>query len=274
MANKMNHLSISIKATEFQKFKHWLHSTVGIDLKETKTKLVEGRLACRLRHYNLKNYNAYFEMITSKDAVIEAQMAIDLLTTNETYFFREPKHFDFLSNDVLSKIYQGQNFRLWCAASSTGEEPYTLAMTLAEGLGTIPWQIVASDINQQVLEKARSGHYALERAHNIPKHLLHKYGLKGARSQQGTFLIQKTLRDKIQFKQINLINALPDIGKFDVVFLRNVMIYFDNETRIQVVNKIVHLLKPGGYLFVSHSESLVGINTQLKIVKPSIFIKI
>lgn len=269
----MNYPQISINIAEFQKFKLWLHSTTGIDLKETKLKLVEGRLACRLKHYNLSSYSAYFKMITSKGAIVEAQMAVDLLTTNETYFFREPKHFDFLKNNLLANARKGINFRLWCAASSTGEEPYTLAMTLADGLGTTPWQIVASDINQQVLDKARSGHYALERAHNIPKHLVHKHCLKGLRSQQGTFLMQKSLRDSIQFKQINLIHSLPDIGKFDVIFLRNVMIYFNNETRTKVVNQIVDRLKPGGHLFVSHSESLVGVNEQLKIVQPSIFIK-
>ena len=269
----MNLRAISINTAEFQKFKIWLHSTAGIDLKETKRKLVEGRLACRLRHYNLESYGAYFTMITSKNAAVEAQIAVDLLTTNETYFFREAKHFDFLKKNILAKADNKQNFRLWCAASSTGEEPYTLAMTLAEGLGSTPWQIIASDINLQVLEKARSGHYALERAHNIPKTLLQKYCLKGLASQEGTFLIHKALRDKVEFKQINLINALPDFGQFDVIFLRNVMIYFDNETRTQVVNKIVSLLKPGGYLFISHSESLVGINTQLKIVQPSVFIK-
>ena len=270
---KMINHSLSINTAEYQKFKLWLHSSAGIDLKETKIKLVEGRLACRLRHYNLKSYDAYFKMITAKNAHIEAQMAVDLLTTNETYFFREEQHFEFLKKNILAKAKSKQNFRLWCAASSSCEEPYTLAMTLAEGLGSAPWQIIASDINLQVLEKARSGHYALERAHNIPKILLQKYCLKGLGSQEGTFLIHKALRDKIEFKQINLINALPDFGQFDVIFLRNVMIYFDNETRTQVVNKIVSLLKPGGYLFISHSESLVGINTQLKIVQPSVFIK-
>jgi len=270
----MNYLPVFISAAEFQKFKLWLLQTTGIYLKETKTKLVEGRLACRLRHYNLDSYSAYFDMITSKNATIEAQMAIDLLTTNETYFFREPKHFDFLKDNLLPKARKGKNFNLWCAASSTGEEPYTLAMTLAEGLGTTPWQIVASDINLQVLAKAQSGHYALARAHNISKHLLCKYCLKGSGSQEGTFLIQKVLRDKIQFKQINLIGTLPEMGKFDVIFLRNVMIYFNHETRIQVVNKVVTLLKSGGHLFVSHSESLVGINTQLKIVQPSVFVKL
>lgn len=270
----MNYPQVSINANEFQKFKRWLYETAGIDLKETKLKLVEGRLACRLKHYQLSSYGKYFDMITTKGEVTEAQMAIDLLTTNETYFFREPQHFEFLKTDILSKAPKGVNFRLWCAASSTGEEPYTLAMTLAEGLSTTPWQIVASDINLQVLEKARTGHYAMQRGHNIPTHLLHKYCLKGVRSQQDTFLINKELRNKIQFKQVNLINLLPDIGRFDVIFLRNVMIYFDNETRGKVVNKIANLLKPGGYLFVSHSESIVGISEQLKIVQPSIFVKI
>lgn len=271
--NNMNYPQVAINVAEFNKFKKWLHSNVGIDLRETKIKLVEGRLACRLRHYNLLSYNAYFKMITEKNAHTEAQMAVDLLTTNETYFFREPKHFDFLKNKLLANPPKDRMFRLWCAASSTGEEPYTLAMTLAESLGINPWQIVASDISQRVLEKAKSGHYALERAHNISKEALRKYCLKGLRTQEGTFLIQKKLRDKMQFKQINLIKPLPDIGKFDVIFLRNVMIYFDNDTRIKVVNQIVDLLKPGGHLFVSHSESLVGVNPQLKIVQPSIFIK-
>lgn len=271
-------IATTIKTTEFFKFKRWLYENVGIDLKETKLKLVEGRLASRLRHYHLNSYSDYFAMITDRNAHVEAQIAIDLLTTNETYFFREPKHFDFLEQYIVPQFRQDlskkeKEFRLWCGASSTGEEPYTLAMTLAENMGERPWQIVASDINHQVLEKARSGHYALDRAHNIPKHLLHKYCLKGRGTQEGTFLVNKELRDNIQFRQINLINALPDIGVFDVVFLRNVMIYFDNPTRERVVNKVIDVLKPGGYFVVSHSESLVGISTKLTLLKPSIFIK-
>lgn len=275
----MNLPAATIKTTEFFKFKKWLYQTVGIDLKDTKIKLVEGRLASRLRHYRLNSYGDYFAMITTKSAHVEAQIAIDLLTTNETYFYREPQHFDYLSQQIVPQFRQNsasnaKTFRLWCGASSSGEEPYTLAMTLAESMGDRPWQIVASDINNQVLAKARSGHYALERAHNIPERLLKKYCLRGIGTQEGTFLMDKKLRDRIQFRQINLINTLPDIGTFDVVFLRNVMIYFDNPTREKVVNRIVHALNPGGYFIVSHSESLVGINTQLKVVKPSIFTKL
>lgn len=265
---------ILINDAEFKKFKSWLYEAAGIDLKDSKSKLVEGRLASRLRHYDLYSYAAYFKIISRKDGLHEAQVAVDLLTTNETYFFREHKHFDFLQERLLPKVSPGKNFRLWCAASSTGEEPYTLAMTLAEGLGLTPWQILATDINVQVLEKASSGHYGLERAHNIPQYLLKKYCLKGSRKQEGTFLIKKELRDKIDFQQLNLIKPFPQMGKFDVIFLRNVMIYFDENTRIKLVKKAVELLKPGGHLFVSHSESLIGISEQLKMVQPSVFIKV
>lgn len=269
----MNYSLISITSAEFQKFKLWLLASAGIDLKDSKEKLVEGRLAKRLNYYHLESYDAYFNMVTAANGSVEAQIAVDLLTTNETYFFREPKHFEFLSEQLLPRVQKGQYFRLWCAASSTGEEPYTLAMTLAEGLQGTPWQMLASDINLQVLETASAGHYPVERAHNIPKHLLCKYCLKGNGTQEGTFLIQDELRQKITFKQINLIKALPEMDKFDVIFLRNVMIYFNNETRIKVIGQLLALLKPAGYLVVSHSESLVGINTQLTMVQPSIFIK-
>lgn len=264
---------ILINNVEFKKFQIWLYETAGIDLKESKNKLVEGRLAPRLRHYDLSSYDQYFQMITHINGANEAQIAVDFLTTNETYFFRESKHFDFLRNELLPGVPLGRNFRLWCAASSTGEEPYTLAMTLAEGLGTKPWQILATDINMQVLDKAKLGHYVLDSSHKIETNLLVKYCLKGSGKQEGTFMFKKTLRDKITFQQLNLVKAFPNLGLFDVIFLRNVMIYFDENTRIKVVKKIVELLRPGGYLFVSHSESLIGISDKLKMLRPSIFIK-
>ncbi len=270
----MNQAVITINLAEFTKFKLWLHEVAGIDLKETKQKLVEGRLAPRLRHYKLNSYAAYFKMITHKHSRTEAQLAVDLLTTNETYFFREPKHFEFLSHALSTHYKHASNFRLWCAASSTGEEPYTLAMLLQDNLINSNWEMIASDINLQVLEKASAGHYPLIRAKDIPKHLLHKYCLKGVGNQEGSFIIDRQLREKVQFKKVNLIEPLPSIGNFDVIFIRNVMIYFNTETRDQVVHKIVSHLKTGGYLFVSHSESLVGISKQLKMVQPSIFVKV
>ncbi len=262
-----------LKDDEFQQFRAWLHKTAGISLSPAKKPLVSGRLAKRLKHYKLPSYGEYFRLITQSSGSDELQIALDLLTTNETYFFREPKHFEFLSKEVLPHARPGQPFRLWSAASSSGEEPYTLAMTLAEGLGSMQWEIVASDISSRVLEKARTGHYSLDRTEGIPKHMLVKYCLKGTGSQEGTFLIDRTLRNKVQFMQINLNNALPRIGEFDVVFLRNVMIYFDMDTKREVVSRMMPYLKSGGYFFVSHSESLNGISDSLELVKPSVYRK-
>lgn len=263
----------SLTDSEFEQFKSWLYEAAGINLSQAKKALVAGRLGKRLKHHGLVSYGEYFRLIRQQSEAVEMQMALDLLTTNETYFFREPKHFDYLRLQILPKVPPVKTYRVWCAASSSGEEPYTIAMTLAEGLPSTPWEIVASDISTRVLEKARSGHYALERAHNIPKPLLSKYCLKGTGTQEGTFLLDRSLRSRVQFMQINLNESLPKIGEFDMVFLRNVMIYFDMETKRQVVARILPLLKPGGYFIVSHSESLNGVCDTLKIVTPSIYRK-
>jgi chemotaxis protein methyltransferase CheR len=262
---------------EFHQFQSWLYLTAGINMSSSKKALVAGRLSKRLKHHNLCSYGDYFRLISDKTEAAELQVALDLLTTNETHFFREPKHFDFLRLEVLPKASPGKTYRVWCAASSSGEEPYSIAMTLAEGLaggplGT-PWEIIASDISTSVLEKARSGHYAMARADKIPKPLLAKYCLKGIGTQEGTFLIEQNLCNRVQFMQINLNAALPKIGEFDMIFLRNVMIYFDMNTKRQVVARMLPLLKPGGFFIVSHSESLNGITDRLELVTPSIYRK-
>jgi len=276
-AKILMHITV-LNDSEFQQFQSWLHITAGISLSPSKKALVAGRLAKRLKHYNLNSYGDYFRLITHKEEAAELQLALDLLTTNETHFFREPKHFDFLRSHVLPEAQPGKTFRVWCAACSTGEEPYSIAMTLAEGLsigsfGT-PWEIVASDISTRVLEKARSGHYKIERSGGIPKPLLAKYCLKGTGSQQGTFLIEQSLLSRVQFMQVNLNAALPKLGEFDVIFLRNVMIYFNMETKREVVARMLPLLKQGGYFIISHSESLNGITDRLKVLTPSIYRKL
>jgi chemotaxis protein methyltransferase CheR len=258
---------------EFSQFQSWLYGAAGISLSPAKKALVAGRLFKRLKHYELDSYGEYFKLIMSGQRNGELQVALDLLTTNETYFFREPKHFDFLRQQVLPKAAPGKTFRVWSAASSSGEEPYSLAMTLAENLGTTPWEIIGSDISSQVLAKARAGHYPMERATNLPEPLLHKYCLKGIGKQQGTFLVERSLRSRVNFIQVNLNEALPELGEFDVIFLRNVMIYFDQETKIKVVARLLPRLKSGGYFIVSHSESLNGVSDAMKLVAPSIYRK-
>ncbi|MHB9118564.1 MAG: CheR family methyltransferase [Burkholderiales bacterium] len=258
---------------EFRQFQSWIYKTAGINMSPAKKALVSGRLSKRLKHYQLPSYGDYFRLITQATEAAELQIAIDLLTTNETYFFREPKHFDFLRTQVLPLAQPGQPFRLWSAASSSGEEPYSLAMTLAEGLPSNSWEIVASDISSTMLGKARCGHYAMERAEHIPKALLAKYCLKGAGSQEGTFLIERSLRSRVRFMTINLNAAIPRLGEFDVIFLRNVMIYFNMETKREVVARMLPLLKRGGYFITSHSESLNGVTESLTVVEPSIYRK-
>jgi chemotaxis protein methyltransferase CheR len=258
---------------EFRQFQAMIYDIAGISLSDAKKPLVSGRLAKRVKQYGLVSYGDYFRLLMQQDQRAELQNAIDLLTTNETYFFREPKHFDFLRQHIADLQRPGRAFRVWSAASSSGEEPYTIAMVLADMLGDAPWEVVGSDISTRVLDTARKGHYPMKRIEGIPKHCLSKYCLKGVGPQEGTFLIDRSLRSRVSFQQVNLNESLPKLGEFDVIFLRNVMIYFDMETKRQVVARMLPLLRPGGYFFVSHSESLNGINETLRVVTPSVYRK-
>ncbi|MCB6183964.1 protein-glutamate O-methyltransferase CheR [Leeia sp. TBRC 13508] len=257
---------------EFELFRGMIYQVAGISLSDIKKPLVSGRLAKRVRHFGKQRFGDYFKIMMADKA--EFQNAIDLLTTNETYFFREPKHFDFLRDTIIPALRQKPKVRIWCGASSTGEEPYTIAMMLAEHLGSSVWELLASDISTRVLDTARKALYPLEDAEGIPKPYLVNHCLKGVGDLEGQFSIQPTIRQKVHFRQINLNDNLPsDIGEFDTVFLRNVMIYFNMETKQQVVKRVVKQLKPGGWFIVSHSESLNGITAELEMVKPSIYRK-
>ena len=265
--------SIPITDQEFHQFQKLIHRVAGINLSPAKKALVCGRLARRLKQRALNSYAEYYRLLVDGKEPAEMQIAIDLLTTNETQFFREPKHFDVLRQQVTAGAKPGCMYRVWSAACSTGEEPYSIAMVLADCLGDGPWEVVASDISARVLEKARMGHYSLGRAKNISRNYLTKYCLRGIGQQKGTFLIDKVLRSRVQFMQINLNAPLPRIGEFNVIFLRNVMIYFAMETKQLVVNRMLPLLKPKGHFIVGHSESLNGVSDGLSLVTPSIYKK-
>ena len=245
------------------------YEIAGINLSDAKKALVSGRLSKRIKHYNLPSYADYFRLVKSNTHG-ELQTAVDLLTTNETFFFREPKHFDFLRDKILPTWSAGQR-RVWSAASSSGEEAYTLAMMLAEHAPTDAWEISGTDISTRVLERARSAQYPLADAEDIPHKYLSKYCLKGIGSQDGTFIVTRELRRRVSFIHANLQQDLTKLGYFDVIFLRNVLIYFDVETKQRVVEKVLRRLKPGGFLIVGHSESLNGISDGLKIIQPSIY---
>ncbi|MBI1423491.1 MAG: methyltransferase domain-containing protein [Gammaproteobacteria bacterium] len=263
--------ALVLKDSEFALFQKMIYETAGINMSDAKKALVSGRLAKRVKHYGLSSFGEYFKLLNS-DKRGEFQMAVDLLTTNETFFFREPKHFDFLRERILPHWLNGPR-RIWSAASSSGEEAYTLAMVLAAHARTASWEIVGTDISTRVLQKARSGHYIMERSRNIPDTYLKKYCLKGTGTQDGTFLIGKELRDRVSFRHANLKTDLSQLGGFDLIMLRNVLIYFDIETKQQVVAQVVRRLKPGGYLMVGHSESLNGISRDVDVILPSVYRK-
>jgi chemotaxis protein methyltransferase CheR len=263
----------TISDQEFSCFQRFIYEQAGITLSPAKKALVCGRLSKRLQLRNLSSYGEYFRVLKSGDDPAEVQTAIDLLTTNETYFFREPKHFDVLRQHALAAGQRGRPFRVWSAACSSGEEPYSIAMILADCLEGQPWEVIGSDLSTRVLQKARVGHYPMSRTTQIPAAYLRRFCLKGTGAQEGTLLIERSLRSRVQFMQINLNTPLPQLGSFDVIFLRNVMIYFNAETKRQVVARIISLLKPGGYFLIGHSESLNDISTAVRHVAPSIYRK-
>lgn len=262
----------TISDQEFGQFQELIYQLAGISLTSAKKALVTGRLAKRLSQHRLNSYAEYFSLLTSRRHPEELQVAVDLLTTNETYFFREPKHFDFLGG-LLAAHRPGRAFRVWSAACSSGEEPYSIAMVLNDHLGEAPWEVVASDISTRVLARAQIGHYPLGRADGISREHLSRYCLKGVGSQDGTLLIDRKLRSRVSFRQINLNCGLPSLGEFNVIFLRNVMIYFNMETKRQVVQRMLPLLRPGGHFLIGHSESLNGVVDHLELVAPSIYRK-
>lgn len=266
-------MSYAINDAEFKRFSALIYDIAGITLTDAKKMLLTGRLSKRLVALGLANYTQYFKYVTDAAHSDELQFMVDLLTTNETYFFREPQHFDFLKKIVPSAVKQGQVYRVWSAAASIGAEAYTIAMILADKLGVDgPWEILGTDISNSVLEQAKSGHYRMAEAEKIPRDYLKKYCLKGKGAQEGTFIIDKRLRQHVRFEPLNLnVDNMLHMGEFDVIFLRNVLIYFDIPTKQRVVANVIPNMKNGGYFIVGHAESLNGITDVLAPVEPTVY---
>lgn len=258
---------------EFGQFQRFIYEAAGINLSPAKKALVVGRLAKRLAHHRVDSYGEYFRLLERGDVPEEAQVAVDLLTTNETYFFREAKHFDMLREFASAARNFSRPLRVWSAASSSGEEAYSIAMVLADCMDGAPWEVFGSDVSSRVLQKARAGHYPMERAAQIPPVYLKRYCLKGVDAQKGTLLIDRTLRNRVQFAQVNLNAPLPQLGTFDVIFLRNVMIYFNGETKRQIVARVLSPLRQGGLLIIGHSETLNEVTDAVEGLGPSVYRK-
>ncbi|HXY95679.1 MAG TPA: CheR family methyltransferase [Steroidobacteraceae bacterium] len=258
---------------EFGQFQRFIYEAAGISLSRAKKAMVTARLALRVQMCRARSYGDYLRLLMSGESPEELQTAVDLLTTNETYFFREPKHFEFLKSIVTEGARRRSGFRVWSAAGSSGEEAYSIAMLLEDCMPGESWEVMASDISTRMLARARSGHYSTARTDGIPPAYLRRFCLSGRGAQEGTLLIDRPLRNKVRFLQVNLNKSLPALGQFDVIFLRNVLIYFDPDTKRQVVRRVLGQLKPGGWLFVGHTETLAGICDTLERQSPAIYRK-
>ncbi|MGN6580269.1 MAG: CheR family methyltransferase [Bordetella sp.] len=264
---------------EFTLFQRFIFEAAGIVLSTTKKPMVRGRLAKRVQAQRCDSFGDYYDLLQSGRDPIEAQLAVDLLTTNETYFFRETRHFVLLHELLSARRRLGNErasapLRVWSAASSSGEEVYSIAMVLADRLPDEPWTLIGSDISSRMLERARQGIYAGARASHIPLEYRHRFCLRGIDKYTGSIMVDRVLRERVEFMQINLNRSLPcALGWFDMVFLRNVMIYFNDDTKREVVARILGQLKRGGYLLIGHSESLHGLTDAVETLAPSIYRK-
>lgn len=254
----------------FQRIREAFRRASGIDLPENKRQLVAGRLFSHLKELGLADYDTYITLLLRPERSAERQRMVDLLTTNETYFFREPEHFRYLAEQLLPMLAR-RPIRAWCAAASSGEEPYSLAMVLQDRLGDGGWSLLASDLSTRVLERASQGLYPLQRLDLLPPEYLKRFCLRGTGEYHGHLLIRRELRERVRFCQHNLLDSAADLGMFDVIFLRNVLIYFNGATRSQVIERVLRQLRPGGWLIVGHSESLQGVNSALQLVRPSVY---
>lgn len=244
----------------------------GIRLTEAKRALVLSRLHRLSQEQGFADLDSFITSLTRGELGPAVEVAVvDRLTTNETYFFREPAHFTDLRQRV--RQHDGrEEFRVWSAASSSGEEAYSAAMVLADELGDSAWRVWGTDLSTSVVAAARQGLYPLERADKLPPDCLKRYCLRGEGRYEGQMLIDRSLRQRVEFSGANLMQALPGhLPAFDVIFLRNVLIYFDPPAKADIVRRVLGRLKPEGVLYTGHAESLSGLNLPLKPLAPAIY---
>lgn len=261
----------TVSDADFRLFQKLFDEAIGLHLTSHKKLLLSGRLGKRVTKLGLSGFRKYYEHLASGTDPDEFQRAIDLITTHETFFFREAHHFDLLRDEIAPRREPGRPLKVWSAACSTGEEPWSIAMVLHDVLGETGWELVASDVSQDVVARAARGLYKMERIEGIPIEYLKKYCLKGVRDSQGMLLIEKRLRAMVLFRVVNLLEIPADLSNLDVVFLRNVIIYFDAPTKERILRAICQRIRPGGWLLLGHSESLAGMDLPLKQIRPSVF---
>jgi chemotaxis protein methyltransferase CheR len=252
-------------ARDFDRVRALIHKRAGIALAESKQEMVYSRLARRLRATGIRSFQAYLDGLESGLDSGEWEAFTNALTTNLTSFFREEHHFPILAEHVRKAK---EPITVWCSASSTGEEPYSIAITLCEALGTLTPQahVIATDIDTNVLNTASNGIYALDRLDKMSSERAKRFFLKGKGEQAGLVRVRPELRQMITFKQLNLLaDDWPISGPFDVIFCRNVMIYFDKPTQGKILARFAPLMKPDGLLFAGHSENFLYVSDAFKL---------
>ena len=265
----------------FHEYQRLIYEESGIWLGDHKQALLTGRLAKRIRMLGLSGMQEYFDLITQPDQQHERAVMIDCITTNETHFFREPRHFSYLVKEVFPRWHdeaaaskRPRSLRVWSAGCSSGEEPYSLAMLLmAHFPAAQGWdlEVLGTDICTRVLEKARAAEYPIEKATQIPPEFLRAYMLKGRGERKGVMKASPELHRVVRFARVNLHgDHYPIVGSFDLIFCRNVLIYFDQQSKEKVIRGIVRHLSPQGLLFVGHSEHVGSISSALRQVAPTI----
>lgn len=264
---------------DFQYLRQLVSRETGIVITEAKREMVYSRLSRRLRILNLTDFKEYCQLLET-DPQGELNAFINAITTNLTSFFREPHHFEFLKTtiipDLLKRNAASRRIRIWSAGCSTGEEPYSIAMTTAEALSDEDgWdcRILATDIDTDVLAKAQRGIYPLERVAGISQARLQQWFLRGGGANQGMTRVVHALRDMIAFRHLNLMEEWPVRGSIDVLFCRNVVIYFNKETQRRIFEKFANCMADHAYLFIGHSESLFKITDRFELIGQTIYRK-
>ena len=265
-----------LSPAEFEKISQLAYQHFGLDLSHGKQGLVAARLGKKLRELGMATFQEYYDYVKADRTGAAMTTMVDFLTTNHTSFFREPRHFEFLAKTIYPDLRSRSQINIWSAACSSGEEPYTIAMTLLEAFhneAAAKVKIKATDISTRVLEKAKRGVYASERFQGVPVDLMQRYLLKGQNASADQYRFKNEVRAMIEFGHLNLMEKLPEGYRCSVIFCRNIMIYFDKPTQQSLVQRLSEHLEEGGYLFIGHSESLNAISHGLDYVSPATYRK-
>lgn len=268
-----------ISEAEFQKIRSLVHDLSGIRLHEEKKELVKARLGRRIRENRCRSFREYWQLILQDRTGRERIHLLDALSTNFTGFFREPAHFHYLGAEWAPRVLaarQDRKIRVWSAGCSSGEESYSIAITLRDALGggeTAEFQVLATDLSTRMLKIAAAGIYPQERIRSVSPQRVRKYFLRGEKRWHGYVKVKDEIRHRVTFQRVNLMEPVRLGEPFDCIFCRNVMIYFDQATQAALVDRLWQSLLPGGILLVGHSESLAGIPHRLRYVRPAIYQK-